>query len=188
MSLSRYRRFDGFGATAVPALLVCALLVGASLAGCGGTSSDTPTQASTPTGGLGAGSTNTAGASSPGASKAASTARRRTAHAKASASKPAASKPAASNSTVQAPAPVGGRLLRRFTGAGATRLGTIVASSSQVLVWKTQHPAIQIFTANRFLLVSSHASSGSVVLRRGKYTSVRVASRSGWTIELRARS
>jgi hypothetical protein len=186
MSSSRHRRFDGAGVAAVLALLACALLAGASLAGCGGGSSGTSTQARTPTSGSGAGSTNTATASSTGASKTASTARPAPAPAKAS--KVPTPKPAAPDSTVQAPAPVGGRLLRRFTGSGSTRLGTIVASSSQVLVWKTQHPAIQIFTANGFLLVSSRTSSGSVVLRHGKYTGVRVASRAGWTIELRARS
>lgn len=92
------------------------------------------------------------------------------------------------NSTQGAPPPVGGRLLRRFAGSGNTRLGTIVVSSPAVLVWRAQHPAIQIFTAKGFTLVSSHASSGSIQLSRGTYPGMRVASRARWSIELRARS
>jgi len=83
---------------------------------------------------------------------------------------------------------VGGRLLRRFSGSGNTRLGTIAVSSGQVLVWRAQRPPLQIFAANRFILVSSHAFAGNVKLARGSYPGVRVASHAAWTIELRARS
>jgi hypothetical protein len=81
-----------------------------------------------------------------------------------------------------------GRLLRRFAGSGNTRLGTIVVSSPEVLVWQARHPAIQIFAANGFMLVSSDAPKGSIHLSRGTYRGVRVASRAGWSLELRSRS
>jgi hypothetical protein len=68
------------------------------------------------------------------------------------------------------------------------RLGTIVASSPEVLVWSVQHPTIQIFTTNGFILVSSGAPNGSIQLSRGTYLGVRVATHAGWLIELRARS
>jgi hypothetical protein len=83
---------------------------------------------------------------------------------------------------------VRGRVLRRFTGSENALLGTVVVGAGEVLVWRAQHPPLQIFTANRFILVSSHGSAGSVQLARGTYSGVRVASSGGWTIELRARS
>jgi hypothetical protein len=82
----------------------------------------------------------------------------------------------------------GGRLLRRFAGSGNTRLGTIVVGSSEVLAWRIQRPPVQIFTANRFILVNSHASTGDVRLSRGTYPGVRIAAKAAWTIELRTQS
>jgi hypothetical protein len=87
-----------------------------------------------------------------------------------------------------ASAPVGGHLLRSYAGSGNARLGTIVVSSPAVLVWRAQHPAIQIFTEQGFILVSSHASGGSVELTRGSFSGTRVATRGAWSIELRTRS
>jgi hypothetical protein len=60
-------------------------------------------------------------------------------------------------------------------------------SSSQMLVWSAQHPPIQIFTSHGFIVVSSHAPSGSVLLSRGSYPGMHVASHGSWTIELRTR-
>jgi hypothetical protein len=76
-------------------------------------------------------------------------------------------------------------VLRRFTGSGDTRLGTIVVRSPQVLQWRTARPPIQIFAANGFMLVDSSAPSGSIHLSRGTYRSVRVAAHASWSVELR---
>jgi len=82
----------------------------------------------------------------------------------------------------------GGRLLRRFTGDGNAWLGTIVVHSPSVLEWSAQHPAIQIFTSNGFMLVNSKAPKGSIRLAGGTYRGVRVASHASWSIELRSLS
>ncbi len=181
MSTSRYRHFDGLRAVAAAALLAAALLTG-----CGeGGGSAASTRAGATAAAAGSTSTNTVSRSSTGASKAASTARPGPSSAKAS--KAAGANQTAANPTARTPPP-GGSVLRRFAGSGNTRLGTIAVGSTEVLVWKAQHPSIQIFTARGFMLVSSGAPSGSVQLRRGAYQGVRVATHAGWTIELRARS
>lgn len=81
-----------------------------------------------------------------------------------------------------------GRLLRRFTGSGNGRLGTIVVSTPATLIWRAQRGAIQIFTSSGFLLVQSQTPNGSVRLSKGTYRGVRVASHTSWAIELRARA
>jgi hypothetical protein len=87
----------------------------------------------------------------------------------------------------------GGRPLRRFTGDGNARLGTIAVRSPSLLVWSarqpaTRQPAIQIFTSNGFLLVNSKAPNGFIRLAGGTYRGVRVASPASWSIELRSLS
>jgi hypothetical protein len=95
----------------------------------------------------------------------------------------------ASNSSVPPAAPSsGGRLLRKFAGSGPERLGTVVVSVPSTLVWRADHPPIQIFTSSGFILVNSHAASGTIQVSRGSYRGVRVASSEGWTIELRSQS
>jgi hypothetical protein len=81
----------------------------------------------------------------------------------------------------------GGRPLRRFAGYGDRSLGTIVVRSASVLVWNARHPAIQIFTAEGFMLVNSKLPNGAVQLSAGTYRGVRVASGAHWSIELRSR-
>lgn len=81
-----------------------------------------------------------------------------------------------------------GRLLRRYAGNGNTQLGTIVVRSPSTLVWKAQHPPIQIFTTKGFILVNSTAPTGVTRLSAGTYRRMRVASHAGWSIELRSRS
>ena len=180
MSSSRHRHFGGAGVVSLVAMLAVTPLVGcgggsssSSTAGSAGTSNQTTAPSS--------GSTSAPTGSTSGTSNATSTGH--PAHAPAK-----STKAQAPNSTQGASPSAGGRPLRRFAGSGNTRLGTIVVSSPAVLVWRAQHPAIQIFTAKGFMLVSSHASSGSIQLTRGTYPGMRVASRAGWSIELRARS
>ena len=159
------------------------LLAAAVLAGCGGSgssvssSSDATAQtaaASAPTTSTATGATTSTTHSKPAAS---------TQHA------PQQPPKASTSPSSKAPAPApGGHLLRHFAGSGNAGLGTLVIRSRSVLSWNAAHPSIQIFTARGFLLVSSHASSGSVQLSRGTYTGMRVATRGGWSIELRTRS
>lgn len=182
MSASHSRHADGLGAIALAALLAATLLAGCG----GGGSSGATAQVGASTSGSGAGSTNTASTSSTGASKVSSNAQPARGHAKAA--KATAPNSAAPNSTARVLPPVGGRVLREFAGSGNARLGTIVVSSPEVLVWSAQHPSIQIFTANEFILVSSRASSGSIQLSRGTYPGMRVATHAGWSIQLRTRS
>lgn len=176
MGSSRNKDFNALEAIApfVPLLVV-------ALAGCGGGPSSASTQTVTST----TASTATLTGGSTGASKTTSSGQSAATTAKAAKAK--SSTPAAPSSSATVSPPVSGPVLRRFSGLGNTSLGTIEVSSSEVLVWGAQRPPIQIFTAKGFILVSSGASSGSVVLRRGKYTDVRVASHAGWTIEMRAR-
>jgi hypothetical protein len=94
---------------------------------------------------------------------------------------------AGSTSSTPASPPPSGRLLHRYTGTGSGRLGTIVVSAPAVLSWHAQQGPIQIFTSSGFLLVQSAAANGSVRLSKGTYRGVRVASRAGWSIELRTR-
>jgi hypothetical protein len=176
MSSWRDRHLGVVGVVSIVALLGVTLLVG-----CGGGSSPAGSAGSNQTTAPSDGSMSTVAGTSAGTSNTASTAH--PAHAPAR-----STKVPAPNSTQGAPPPVGGRLLRRFAGSGNTRLGTIVVSSPAVLLWRAQHPAIQIFTAKGFMLVSSHASSGGIQLSRGTYPGMRVASRAGWSIELRTRS
>jgi hypothetical protein len=154
------------------------LLVVALLAGCGGGSSSGPggTATSAPSGG-------STSASTSGASKATSSTNPGNVP---SHSTQARSTKAATSK--DASVAVGGHLLRSYAGSGNMRLGTIVASSPTVLVWRAQRPAIQIFTEHGFILVSSHASGGSVQLTRGAYPGTRVATHGAWSIELRTRS
>ena len=80
----------------------------------------------------------------------------------------------------------GGRLLRRFTGYGNGRLGTIAVHASSLLSWRATQPHIQIFTANGFMLVNSRSTTGTVRVSRGTYRGVRVSSAARWSVELRA--
>jgi hypothetical protein len=82
----------------------------------------------------------------------------------------------------------GGRLLRRFAGSGNRSLGTIVARSPTVLEWNVLRRPIQIFAMRGFMLVSSKAAHGTILLSPGTYRDVRVASAAAWSIELRSRS
>jgi hypothetical protein len=80
----------------------------------------------------------------------------------------------------------GGRLLRRFTGYGNGRLGTIAVHASSLLSWRATQPHIQIFTVNGFMLVNSRSTTGTVRVSRGTYRGVRVSSAARWSVELRA--
>ncbi len=100
-----------------------------------------------------------------------------------------ASTGASSSGSAPPPAPsASGRLLRKFAGSGPERLGTVVVSVPSTLVWRADHPPIQIFTTSGFILVNGQAASGTIRLSRGTYRGVRVASREGWTIALRSQS
>jgi hypothetical protein len=158
----------------LPAL--AALLAAIVLGGCGSSgSTDTSSQATT----AASGSTSTAAAANSKGGQGSSS----SSHVQGKTAKGQA------NASAKAvPPQVGGRLLRQFTGSGNTRLGTIAVSSPQVMAWSAQHPPIQIFTRHGFILVNSHASSGSVQLSRGSYPGMRVASHGGWTIQLHAGS
>jgi hypothetical protein len=172
MSFSCNRPFRGFGLVSLAALLAVT-----ALAGCGGSeSAGTASQAVAPS----SASTGTTGQSSTSASSSTSTSH--------SGQAPKSTKAPAAGSSEAALPQVGGHLLRQFTGSGNARLGTIVASSPQVLAWSAQHPPIQIFTTHGFILVSSHAPAGSVQLSRGTYSGLRVAAHGSWSIVLRARS
>lgn len=92
------------------------------------------------------------------------------------------------SSTHDATPSPGRRPLRRFTGDGNARLGTIVVRSPSLLVWSARQPAIQIFTSNGFMLVNSKAPNGFIRLAGGTYRGVRVASPASWSIELRSLS
>lgn len=81
-----------------------------------------------------------------------------------------------------------GQLLRRFTGYGNARLGTIFVHARSRLLWNAQHAGIQIFTSNGFQLVNTHSQDGAVRLSRGTYRGVRVSSAARWSIELRSES
>jgi hypothetical protein len=80
------------------------------------------------------------------------------------------------------------RLLRRFTGTGNGRLGTVVLSGRTLLVWNAGQPRIQIFTSTGFMLVNSYSQTGTVRLSRGTYRGVRVSSPAHWSVELRSPS
>ncbi|MFZ1153908.1 MAG: hypothetical protein WAN93_03275 [Solirubrobacteraceae bacterium] len=174
MSSRRNRPFAGVRPTVLAALLGLSLLVaGCGSSGSAGTASQTTA--------AGSGSSTASAQSSSTAPKGSSTSHAAQAPAK-STKAPATGAPKVASSQA------GGRLLQQFIGSGDKRLGTIAVSSSQVLLWSAQHPPIQIFTSHGFIVVSSHAPSGSVLLSRGSYPGIRVASRGRWSIELRARS
>lgn len=176
---SRLDRYLGGVTVVAPATLAVVLLAGCGDGGQAGSSAaSTPATSTSAT--VASSSTKTTGAAA-GTSRTGSAAR-------ADQTVTGSTNGPSSSSSQPVSSQVGGRLLRRFTGSGNTRLGTIVVSSAQVLVWRAQRPPVQIFAANRFILVSSHASTGSVRLSRGTYPGLRIASRAGWTIELRARS
>jgi hypothetical protein len=165
---------------------VMAMLATALLAGCGESSSagSAATQSRTVTV-----STGSVAASKPTAHRTDTHQRAAPAH-PSGAPAPSEQVPASISSGASAqpsPAPSGG-LVRRFTGSGNERLGTIVLHAQSVLSWHVQHGPIQIFTSSGFLLVQSQQPNGSVRLSRGTYRGVRVASHAGWSIELRART
>jgi hypothetical protein len=54
-----------------------------------------------------------------------------------------------------------------------------------VLAWSARHAGIQIFTSGGFILLKSASSKGAIRLSGGTYRGVRVASRAGWSIELK---
>jgi hypothetical protein len=159
------RNTAGLALTAALALIVAA--------GCGSSSQSSATAGSTAT------TSKTAGASAPSAASGASTGTPARTPTTSTGASPRSSTPAA------APAP-GGRLLRRFTGSGNGRLGTIVVGAPSTLEWHAGHPGIQIFTSSGFVLVNSQAPTGFIRLAHGTYRGVRVASGAGWVIELRA--
>jgi hypothetical protein len=180
--------------TAVRGLALAAALPVAAIgmAGCGGGSGATSTGGSATTqsgpaivaagkGGSGSAHTKTGAASATGSTPA------RTASTSAGAPRRSATPTTSSGSGsthAAGSAPRAG-VLRRFTGSGNTRLGTIVVRSAQVLQWRTARAPIQIFAANGFMLVNSSAPSGSIHLSRGTYRSVRVAAHASWSVELR---
>lgn len=93
----------------------------------------------------------------------------------------------AAPTTVHAAAPSpSGHLLRRFTGYGNGRLGTLVVHARSRLLWNAQHAGIQIFTSNGFQLVDTRSLTGAIRLSRGTYRAVRVSSAAGWSVELRS--
>ncbi len=114
---------------------------------------------------------------------------------KTSAGSPASSAPAKQGSIgtdstpSQAPsAPAkapGEQLLHRYTGSGGRSVGTIVLHSPTTLVWNAAKP-IQVFTSKGFVLVNARTPNGRVLLAKGKYPGVRVASHGSWSVELRA--
>jgi hypothetical protein len=155
------------------------LLLTALLAGCGsGSSSGSGGQSQA------AGSVPAATTTARAAPKPSTRARRTTSTATSTPASTTTAKSSPPTSTDRAAPPVNRRLLHRFTGSGNARLGTIVVSAPEVLVWQARHPTIQIFAANGFILVSSGAASGSIHLSRGTYRGLRVATRAGWSIEL----
>ncbi len=79
-----------------------------------------------------------------------------------------------------------GPVLKTFSGTGDAALGMLSETTAIVLQWSTASPAIQIFTAQGFRLVSSPMSSGRVRLTRGKYPGLRIATKGPWKIQLRA--
>jgi len=167
----------------VAALLIVAVAA-ILFAGCGSSSSSSSaggvTTATTSSSAATASSTATA-ATAPGVSSGA--------RGKQPANTSKTSTGASSSGSVPPAAPSSsGRLLRKFAGNGPERLGTVVVSVPSTLVWRADHPPIQIFTSSGFILVNSQAASGTMRLSRGSYRGVRVASRAGWTIELRSQS
>lgn len=168
-----------------PSAVAAALFAAALLAGCGGGGSSGTTETVVVT----SGGVHTANpAKSPSSTthtvQTTSTAGRIPTTASTTPS-PVAPTPSPTKAASAAPS---GRLLRRYAGNGNTQLGTIVVRSPSTLVWKAEHPPIQIFTAKGFILVNSTAPSGVTRLSRGTYRGVRVASHAGWSIELRSRS
>jgi hypothetical protein len=164
----------------VAASLIVALAA-VLLVGCGSSSSSSSTGASTPSASGPTASSTAATATAPGVS----TGAQGTQPAGTSKTSTGAS---SSGSVAPATPSSGGRLLRKFAGDGPERLGTVIVSVPSTLVWRADHPPIQIFTSSGFMLVNSQAASGAMRLSRGSYRGVRVASRAGWTIELRSQS
>jgi hypothetical protein len=161
----RLPRSAGLALTAALAIIVTA--------GCGSSSQSSATAGSTAT------TSTTAGATAPPAPSGASTGT--------TAQTPTTATGASSSSSSPAAAPPpSGRLLRRFTGTGNGRLGTIVVGAPSTLVWRAGHPGIQIFTSSGFMLVNSQAPTGFIHLAHGTYRGARVASGGGWVIELRS--
>jgi hypothetical protein len=163
-------------AAAPAALLV--LLAAILLAGCGGSGSSSAV-------------TNTVVVKTAGAQGASSTAQSTSAstpggvQSGGSASTSTSSGSSTSGTGHTAALPVSGHLLRRYSGTGNTRLGTIVVHSSSVLVWSAQHAPIQVFTSTGFILLNSSSLTGSTKLSGGTYRGVRVASHAGWSLQLR---
>jgi hypothetical protein len=171
MSSPRRRRSNGFAA------ILGGLLAVSFVAGCGGGGATSSVAGSGTAASQSAGSSVVSKKTAVGASGGV--------RGGASNTGSAASAPASIHGVRPVPS---GRLLRRFTGSGDARLGTIVVHGPCLLVWNASGPAIQIFTSSGFMLVNSHVPNGTVQLSRGTYLGVRVASAAGWSIELRSRS
>lgn len=167
-------------------LASCAI---APLSGCGGggggstVSVTVPSSAPAPSA-TSAGAKPAATATSARAKKPAAT----TSHAQGNAPATTPGGASTSASTQSASPPPSGQLIRRFTGTGSGRLGTIVVNVPSVLIWHAQRTPIQIFTSSGFLLVQSGTANGSVRLSKGTYRGARVATRAGWSIELRTQA
>jgi hypothetical protein len=161
------------------AALLGALIAVTIVAGCGGSSNTGSTAGSTT---AAAAVTSTSGKSTTTTAAGASgTATSAPAH-------PAATGASAPTSVQPGSPSPGGRLLRRFTGSGNGRLGTIVAPAGSRLLWSVHHAGVQIFTSNGFMLVNSHFPAGAVRLSRGTYRGVRVSTAGSWVIVLRSAS
>ena len=63
-----------------------------------------------------------------------------------------------------------------YAGHGNKAIGTIALKSPVRLTWSAAKPKIQVFTSTGFVLVNSRKSSGSVLISKGTYRGVRVAS------------
>jgi len=79
-----------------------------------------------------------------------------------------------------------GRTIRRFSGTGNAAIGTLSQKNAIVLQWSTSAPRFQLFTAQGFLILDSHARAGRLRLAAGDYSRLRVASPARWTLLLRA--
>jgi hypothetical protein len=76
-------------------------------------------------------------------------------------------------------------VISRFTGSGDKVLGTLAEKTATVLQWSTSSHPVQLSVANGFLLLASPARAGRIKLPPGKYPGLRIATRHGWSVELR---
>jgi len=86
----------------------------------------------------------------------------------------------------RAPVIRAGRTIRSISGTGNRAIGSLSEGKPIVLQWSTSGQHIQLFTAQGFLLLDSHARDGRVRLAAGDYSRLRVASPARWTLLLRA--